>query len=102
MGLAEAESIMSEVSCGGFSCCAGVYSRRPLGRGYLRRAADAGFEGAQITLARWLRDRYLYRESEDLPEAIKWYERYLSARALGLRARGARLSPQIRAGGAVV
>jgi TPR repeat protein len=42
---------------------------------YLRRAADAGFDGAQTTLARWLRDRYLYRESEDLPEAIKWYER---------------------------
>jgi hypothetical protein len=41
----------------------------------LRRAADDGFEGEQITLARWLRDRYLYRESEDLPEAIKWYER---------------------------
>ncbi len=42
---------------------------------YLQRAADAGFEGAQITLARWLRDRYGYRESEDLPEAIKWFER---------------------------
>jgi uncharacterized protein len=42
---------------------------------YLRRSADAGFEGAQITLARWFKDRYLNRESEDLPEAIKWYER---------------------------
>jgi len=42
---------------------------------YLRRSADAGFEGAQLTLARWLKDRYLNRESEDLPEAIKWYER---------------------------
>jgi len=42
---------------------------------YLRRAADAGFEPAQLALARWLRDRYLFRESEDLPESIKWYER---------------------------
>jgi TPR repeat protein len=42
---------------------------------YLRRAADAGFEGAQFTLARWLRDRYFDRESEDLPESIKWFER---------------------------
>ena len=42
---------------------------------YLRRAADAGFEGAQLTLGRWIRDRYLYRESEDVPESIKWYER---------------------------
>jgi TPR repeat protein len=42
---------------------------------YLRRSADAGFEGAQLTLARWFRDRYAYRESEDEPEAIKWYER---------------------------
>ena len=44
---------------------------------YLRRSADAGFEAAQITLARWLRDRYLYRESEDLSESIKWFERSL-------------------------
>jgi TPR repeat protein len=42
---------------------------------YLRRSADAGFEGAQITLARWFRDRYGDRESEDLSESIKWYER---------------------------
>lgn len=42
---------------------------------YLRRAADAGFDGAQLTLARVLKDRYLARESEDLSEAIKWYER---------------------------
>ncbi len=42
---------------------------------YLRRSADAGFDGAQMTLARWLRERYFYRESEDLTEAIKWYER---------------------------
>jgi TPR repeat protein len=42
---------------------------------YLRRSADAGFDGAQMTLARWLRERYFYRESEDLSEAIKWYER---------------------------
>ena len=69
---------------------------------YLRRAADAGFEGAQITLARWFRDRYADRESEDLPESIKWYERSYQPRALGLRSRGARLCPQIRAGGAMV
>jgi hypothetical protein len=42
---------------------------------YLRRAADAGFEGAQLTLGRWIRDRYLSRESEDVQESIKWYER---------------------------
>nr|WP_041756820.1 SEL1-like repeat protein [Bradyrhizobium sp. ORS 278] len=42
---------------------------------HLRRAADAGFESAQIALARWFRDRYGNRESTDLPEAIKWYER---------------------------
>jgi TPR repeat protein len=42
---------------------------------YLRRAADAGFEGAQLTLARWFRDRYGDRESEDLSESIKWFER---------------------------
>jgi TPR repeat protein len=42
---------------------------------YLRRAADAGFEGAQFTLARWLRDRYGDRESTDLSESIKWFER---------------------------
>jgi TPR repeat protein len=42
---------------------------------YLRRSADAGFDGAQITLARWLRDRYGDRESTDLQESIKWYER---------------------------
>jgi TPR repeat protein len=42
---------------------------------YLRRAADAGFDGAQLTLARWFRDRYFDREGEDIPEAIKWYER---------------------------
>jgi len=42
---------------------------------YLQRAADAGFEGAQITLARRLRDRYFDRESTDLSESIKWFER---------------------------
>jgi hypothetical protein len=42
---------------------------------YLRRAADAGFESAQLTLARWFRDRYGNREGEDLPESIKWFER---------------------------
>jgi TPR repeat protein len=42
---------------------------------YLRRSADAGFDGAQMTLARWLRDRYFVHESEDVSEAIKWYER---------------------------
>ena len=42
---------------------------------YLRRSADAGFDGAQMTLARWLRDRYFDRESVDLSESIKWYER---------------------------
>ncbi len=42
---------------------------------YLRRAADAGFESAQLTLARWLRDRYGNKEGEDLPESIKWFER---------------------------
>lgn len=42
---------------------------------YLRRAADAGFEPAQFTLARWLRDRYGDRESTDLSESIKWFER---------------------------
>jgi len=42
---------------------------------YLRRAADAGFEGAQLTLGRWIRDRYLFRESEDVEESVKWYER---------------------------
>jgi TPR repeat protein len=43
--------------------------------GYLRRSADAGFDGAQMTLARWLRDRYFDRESVDVSESIKWYER---------------------------
>jgi TPR repeat protein len=42
---------------------------------YLRRSADAGFEGAQLTLARWFRDRYGDRESDDLSESIKWFER---------------------------
>jgi TPR repeat protein len=42
---------------------------------YLRRAADAGFEAAQVTLARLFRDRYGFRESGDLPESIKWFER---------------------------
>jgi TPR repeat protein len=42
---------------------------------YLRRSADAGFEAVQITLARWFRDRYGFRESEDLSESTKWYER---------------------------
>jgi hypothetical protein len=42
---------------------------------YLRRSADAGFDGAQITLARWFRDRYGDRESDDLSESIKWFER---------------------------
>lgn len=42
---------------------------------YLRRSADAGFDGAQMTLARWLRDRYFLRESEDVSESIKWFER---------------------------
>jgi TPR repeat protein len=42
---------------------------------YLRRSADAGFDGAQLTLARWFKDRYVDRESNDLSEAIKWYER---------------------------
>jgi TPR repeat protein len=42
---------------------------------YLRRAADAGVEGAQFTLARWFRDRYGDRESTDLSESIKWFER---------------------------
>jgi TPR repeat protein len=42
---------------------------------YLRRSADAGFDGAQITLGRWFRDRYGGRESAELPESIKWYER---------------------------
>src|SRR5262249_1082448 len=42
---------------------------------YLRRAADAGFDGAQLTLARWFRDRYGNREGNDLPESIKWFER---------------------------
>jgi TPR repeat protein len=42
---------------------------------YLRRAADAGFEGAQLTLARWFGERYGHRESQDLAEAIKWFER---------------------------
>jgi TPR repeat protein len=42
---------------------------------YLRRAADVGFDSAQITLGRWFRDRHLLRESEELAESIKWYER---------------------------
>ena len=42
---------------------------------YLQRAADAGFDDAQLTLARWFRDLYLNRESGDLSESIKWYER---------------------------
>jgi TPR repeat protein len=42
---------------------------------YLRRAADAGLEPAQLTLARWFRDRYGSRESTDLSESIKWFER---------------------------
>jgi TPR repeat protein len=42
---------------------------------YLRRSADAGFQGAQLTLARWFRDQYLDRESGDLSESIKWFER---------------------------
>jgi TPR repeat protein len=42
---------------------------------YLRRSADAGFEEAQLTLARWFRDEYFNRESGDLSESIKWFER---------------------------
>jgi TPR repeat protein len=42
---------------------------------YLRRAADAGFEAAQLTLARWFKDRYFDQESDDVSESIKWYER---------------------------
>ena len=42
---------------------------------YLRRAADAGFDPAQFALGRWFRERELFREGQDLPEAIKWYER---------------------------
>jgi TPR repeat protein len=42
---------------------------------YLRRAADAGLEPAQLTLGRWFRDRYGNRESTDLSESIKWFER---------------------------
>lgn len=42
---------------------------------YLRRSADAGFESAQLTLARWFRDQYGNRESGDLSESIKWFER---------------------------
>jgi hypothetical protein len=42
---------------------------------YLRRAADGGFEDAQITLARWFRDRYYHREGEDAAESIRWFER---------------------------
>ena len=42
---------------------------------YLRRAADAGFDAAELTLARWFKDRYLSREGDELAESIKWYER---------------------------
>jgi TPR repeat protein len=42
---------------------------------YLRRSADAGFDGAEMTLARWFRDRYGTRESDNLPESVKWFER---------------------------
>ena len=42
---------------------------------YLRRAADAGFDWAQMTLARWFRDRYGNQETTDLSESIKWFER---------------------------
>jgi TPR repeat protein len=42
---------------------------------YLRRSAEAGFEDAQLTLARWFRDQYGNRESSDLSESVKWFER---------------------------
>jgi hypothetical protein len=42
---------------------------------YLRHAADAGVQAAQLTLARWFRDRYGSREIGDLSESIKWFER---------------------------
>ncbi len=42
---------------------------------YLQRSADAGYQDAQLALARWFRDKYVNRESGDLSESIKWYER---------------------------
>jgi TPR repeat protein len=67
---------------------------------YLRRSADAGYEDAQLTLARWFRDQYVDRESGDLSESIKWFERAYrqghSVFALGELAvvhRGAREAP---------
>ena len=69
---------------------------------YLRRAADAGLEPAQLTLARWFRDRYVTRENTDLSESIKWFERSWRQGHSIFAARGARLRLQIRAGGALV
>jgi TPR repeat protein len=42
---------------------------------YVRRAAEAGFTGAQTLVADWLVERYRNQETDDLSEAIGWYER---------------------------
>jgi TPR repeat protein len=58
-----------------------LYSGRGLARDeakaldYMRRAADAGFTFAQFRLGWWITQRYNKRETEDLSEGIKWYER---------------------------
>src|SRR5262249_53589415 len=44
-------------------------------RDYLRRAAEAGVTSAQFMLARWNWDRYDKRETDDLSDTYKWYER---------------------------
>jgi TPR repeat protein len=42
---------------------------------WLRRSAELGFTEAQFTLGRLLTQRYFSRESEDVSEGIKWFER---------------------------
>ena len=42
---------------------------------WLRRSAELGFTEAQFTLGRLFTARYGSRESEDLSEGIKWFER---------------------------
>jgi TPR repeat protein len=42
---------------------------------WLRRSAELGFTEAQFTLGRLFTQRYGSRESEDLSEGMKWFER---------------------------
>jgi TPR repeat protein len=42
---------------------------------WLRRSAELGFTEAQFTLGRLFTQRNFSRESEDLPEGMKWFER---------------------------